>query len=97
LKGDRAKALELRGKIAEAAGTGFVPDALLGVVDFILGEKDKAYSEMKKAFDERSNALPYIRVFPLFRLIQKDPKFKPLLDQMISGQFHQPPTAKEKI
>ncbi len=85
LNGNRSKTMEFREKIKDAAQVGFVPSALFAVLDFILGENDKAYAEMKRAFDEKSNALPYIRVFPLFRLIQADPRIKVLLDRMISS------------
>ena len=85
LRGDREKALGFLGELELSSRTSYVPDALLGVLNFALGDKEKAFALIKKGFDQRSSVLPYLRIFPLFKAIRDDPRFMNLLDKVVSG------------
>ena len=82
LSGDPTRAQDLLIELEEASKTGFVPVALLGVVNFALGDKEKAFTLIKKGFEERSVALLYIKTFTIFKIIRADPRFKRLLDKI---------------
>jgi len=82
IMGDLETAREAVRDLERAAKTTFVPDALIGTVCFAAGDKEKAFSLFEKAFKERSNVLPYIKVFAVFRNIRADPKFGALLQRV---------------
>jgi len=82
IMGDLETAREAVRDLERAAKTTFVPDALIGTVCFAAGDKEKALSLFEKAFEQRSNVLPYIKVFAIFRNIRADPKFGALLQRV---------------
>ena len=82
IMGDLETAREAVRDLERAAKTTFVPDALIGTVCFAAGDREKALSLFEKAFQERSNVLPYIKVFAVFRNIRADPKFGALLQRV---------------
>jgi adenylate cyclase len=82
IMGDLEAAREAVRDLERTAKTTFVPDALIGAVCFAAGDKEKALSLFEKAFEERSNVLPYIKVFAVFRQIRADPKFGALLQRV---------------
>jgi hypothetical protein len=44
-----------------------------------LGDKDQAFVWLEKAFQERSNALVWLKVWPLWDPLRSDPRFDDLL------------------
>jgi TolB-like protein/Flp pilus assembly protein TadD len=82
ISGEREKASRVLLELEEMSRTAYVPDVLFGTVYFALGEKEKAFSIMKRACEERSNALPYIRLFVAYDEIRADARFNDLLNNV---------------
>lgn len=85
LRGDREKALGILADLELSSRTSYVPDALLGALNFALGDKEKAFFLIKRGFERRCSVIPYLRIFPLFKAIRDDPQIMNLLDKVISG------------
>jgi TolB-like protein/Tfp pilus assembly protein PilF len=84
LKGEREKAQGFLADLEMLRRTAYVPEALLGAVNFVLGDKEKAFSLIGQGIEQRSSVIPYMRIFPLFKIIREDPRFMTLLDKMLS-------------
>jgi TolB-like protein/Flp pilus assembly protein TadD len=82
LMGDKAAASTVLRGLEEASKSSFVPKALLGTVYFALGDKDAAFSLFVRSLDDRSNAMPYVKLFLAYREIRADPKFAALFEKI---------------
>ena len=47
-----------------------------------LGRKDEAFKWLNKAYEERTAALVYLKVHPVFDPLRSDPRFQDLLRRM---------------
>jgi hypothetical protein len=80
--GDKAAASTVLRGLEEASKSSFVPKALLGTVYFALGDKDAAFSLFVRSLDDRSNVMPYVKLFLAYREIRADPKFAALFEKI---------------
>ena len=47
-----------------------------------MGHKNEAFEWLQKAYDDRSVSLVYLRIDPVFKPLQSDPRFAELLGRL---------------
>ena len=77
--GRRADALRLLEELKKRQQTGYVPAGAFVNAYLGLGNNDEAFAWFERAYEEQSNALIYIKVFPLFDPLRGDPRFQDLV------------------
>jgi tetratricopeptide (TPR) repeat protein len=77
--GNRAKARELVAALIAESKTRFVPAAHIAIGYVGTGDVEDAFLWLDRAFDERSQALTFLKIDPLFDALKKDPRYPDLL------------------
>jgi serine/threonine protein kinase/tetratricopeptide (TPR) repeat protein len=86
-KTDEAKKILL--ELQDSARQGHVSPYHLAIVYIGLGEKELALQSLRKAVDDRSPGVVHLKVSPLFRELQSDPRFQDLLSYTgLSGEVN---------
>jgi TolB-like protein/Flp pilus assembly protein TadD len=77
--GRRADALRLVEELKKRRRTGYVPAGAFLNSYLGLGDKDEAFAWFERAYEEQSNALKYIKVFPVFDEVRGEARFQDLV------------------
>jgi serine/threonine-protein kinase len=76
--GERPRALALVRDLVAASKTRFVPRAHIGIAYVGMGDRDLAFDCFEQAIVERSQALTFLKIDPLFDPVRGDPRFASL-------------------
>src|ERR1700686_533796 len=79
LSGERDKALKTLDELREMSKEHYISPYLIAVVYVGLGVKEQAFAWLEKAYQDRSAALLWLKVEPLFDPLRSDPRFQDLL------------------
>ncbi len=79
---DENQALEILGEYEREEKRSYVSPYNIAAVYVGLNERDKALEYLEKAFEERTCALAFVKVEPLWDPIRPDPRFQDLLRRM---------------
>ena len=79
LSGDRGRAQQIVDRLIQQAATQFVPAAHIGIAAIGAGDADAAFLWLERGYDERSQALTFLKIDPLFDPLRADPRFLPLM------------------
>ena len=79
LGGDRGRATQIVDRLIQQSKTQFVPAAHIGIAAIGAGDADAAFHWLERGYDERSQALTFLKVDPIFDPIRSDPRFVPLM------------------
>lgn len=80
--GKRKEAIKILNKLKEMAKKRYVEPHSLALVYIGLNDKNKAFEWLEKAFAERTAALTYIKVWPLFNHLQDDSRYNEMVKRM---------------
>jgi TolB-like protein/Tfp pilus assembly protein PilF/predicted Ser/Thr protein kinase len=76
--GDRAKAQAILDGMVRASKRQFVPAAQIAIGYAGLGDRDAAFLWLERAYSERSQALNFLKMDPLFDSLRSDPRYADL-------------------
>ncbi len=82
LRGRRAEAEAMRGRLLALQQTRYVSPTDLARINIVLGDFDAAFAMLERCWDERRGWLAYLRVEPLLDPLRGDPRFAVLLRKM---------------
>jgi tetratricopeptide (TPR) repeat protein len=77
--GRRTEALRLINELKQRRKTSYVSAGALIDPYLALGDYDEAFAWLERAYQEKSASLQYLKVYPLFDPVRKDPRFADLL------------------
>jgi TolB-like protein/Tfp pilus assembly protein PilF len=77
--GKKAEALRILDLLNERSKTRYVAAFDLATIHLGLGDRDRALAWLERAYEERSAALGYISVYPMFDPLRSEPRFQDLL------------------
>jgi eukaryotic-like serine/threonine-protein kinase len=77
--GERSRALQVLEQLKSASKQRYVYSLGLARVYAGLGDKDRAFVWLEKAYEERSTALYFLKVDPIWDPLRSDPRFNDLL------------------
>ncbi|HMB68884.1 MAG TPA: tetratricopeptide repeat protein, partial [bacterium] len=80
--GREADALQAVATLAEARGGRYVPAIYTAALYAALGRTDEAFAWLDRAVEERSEAVTFLAVEPLFLGLRDDPRFDELLERV---------------
>jgi serine/threonine-protein kinase len=83
--GNPAAAREILGQLEAAARTRYVDHSFIAAIDVALGENDAALAALDQADHDRSAMLLYLWMYPWFKPLQDDPRFRELLRGIQAG------------
>lgn len=78
-QGNRERASALLAQLEQSASQGYVPPYDMAVANAGLGDWDAFFAWLEKAYAERSDALLYLAVDPMFAELHDDPRFTALV------------------
>jgi len=79
LAGRKAEATKVLDELLKLNESRYVTPAAMVNVYIGLGDKDQAFVWLEKAYQERSNYLPWLKVFPIVDPLRSDPRFADLV------------------
>jgi tetratricopeptide (TPR) repeat protein len=77
--GDRARAHEILDRMVRTSKTRFVPAAQIAIGYVGLDDHDAAFLWLERAYAERSQALTFLKMDPIFDSIRSDPRYEDLI------------------
>ncbi len=83
---ERGEALRALDQLMVLSNQRYVSAGSFAFVYTGLGEKDQAFAWLEKAYEERSGALPYLKVNPIWDPLRSDPRFEALVAKVFSAQ-----------
>ncbi|MEO8099102.1 MAG: hypothetical protein ABI811_15470 [Acidobacteriota bacterium] len=69
-------------RMQQAATQGYVPAFAFSLAHYALGNREEGFQWLQRAFDQRNGGLMWMRSWPLFDPVKKDPRAKLLLDRV---------------
>jgi eukaryotic-like serine/threonine-protein kinase len=77
--GEPAKARAILGRMVDASRTRFVPGAQIAMGYVGLADRDAAFTWLERAFVERSQALDFVKMDPMFDSLRQDARYADLV------------------
>ena len=81
---ERGEALRALDQLMVLSNQRYVSASSFALVYAGLGEKDQAFVWLEKAYEERSGALPYLKVNPIWDPLRSDPRFEALVQKVFA-------------
>ena len=85
ISGKRAEALKALAELKELSKRRYVAPYDLALIYTGLGEKAQALEWLEKAYEDHSQRLTWIKVWPQFDSLRREPRFQNLLRRMGLG------------
>ena len=80
--GERGKAQEALTELKQLSQRRYVAPYEFATAYLGLGDKEQALAYLEKAYEERSGALSYLKVDPIYDPLRSDPRFQDLLRRL---------------
>ena len=88
--GEVGKALDIIGRLEEAARSRYVPAESAAIVYIGMGDLERGIECLKRGVEERSSYMPFLEVDPRLDPVRRDPRFTELLRTIKAGPIHPP-------